>query len=120
MGVIMESVDEFLGVLVKQRMMSNAPGPSIELGFAGQFAAQDQVGGLQICALFGELLDGVATVPENPLLPVDHGNAALAGSGVGETGIISHQAKVLVRCLDLSQVHGPDGPLPDGDLVVPA
>ena len=50
-------------------------------------------------------------------LAVDVGDRRSAGGRVGEGRVVAHQAEVVVRDLDLPQVHRPDGPVADLDLV---
>src|SRR3989304_3056512 len=77
----------------------------------------DQIGGFEEMALLGQLLDGVAPVPENPLLAGDEGDRALAGGCIHEGGIVAQEAEVLLGHLDLPQIHAPNGPVLDRDLV---
>ena len=56
-------------------------------------------------------------VLEDARLAVDVGDRRAAGGGVGEGRVVAHQAEVVVRDLDLPQVHRPDGPVADLDLV---
>ncbi len=54
---------------------------------------------------------------EDPGLAVDVGDRRAAGGGVGERRVVAHQAEVVLGDLDLAQVHRPDGPVGDLELV---
>ena len=53
-----------------------------KLGTGGEFAVDQQVGGLDERAFFSELGDVVAAVSENALFPVNESDGALAGPGI--------------------------------------
>ena len=116
-GVVAEGRHQLLDVLVDHRVVRDVVGPLLVLGLGGQLAVQDQVGRLQVAALLGQLLDGIAAVVEDALVPVDEGDAALARGGVGEGGVVGHEAEVVGRGLDLPEVEGPDGAVLYGQLV---
>ena len=84
----------------------------------GQLAEQDQVGRLEVVALLGQLLDGVAAVVQDALVAVDVGDGAPAVRGVQERRVVRHQPEVVGAGLDLPQVHGADGAVLDRQLVV--
>src|SRR6185295_3204715 len=107
---------ELLDVLVHHRVVRDAVDPGLLLGPGRQLALQEQVGRLQERALLRELLDRVAAVVEDALVPVDERDAALAGGGVGESRVVGHETGV-VAGLDLTEVERFDGPVLDGDLV---
>ena len=44
--------------------------------------------------MLGQGLDVVAAVAKDALVAVDEGDAALAGSGVHERGIVGHQTEI--------------------------
>ena len=67
--------------------------------------------------MLAELLDRDAAVLEDPGLAVDVGDRRAAGGGVGEGRVIAHQPEVVLGDLDLAQVHRPDGPVGDLELV---
>jgi len=91
--------------------------PLLELGLGGQLAEQNEVGYIEVGAFFRQLLDGVATVAQDALVAIDEGDRASARGGVHEGGIVGHEPEVLGPGLDLSQVHGPNGPVVNGDLI---
>ena len=61
-----------------------------------QLAEEEQVGGLEVGALLGQLLDRVAAVGEDALVAVDVGDRAPARRGVHERRVVGHQAEVVV------------------------
>jgi hypothetical protein len=56
--------------------------PGLQFVLRGQFALQQQVSDLQEGAVFGQLFDGIASIPQNPVLAVEIGDGALAGRGI--------------------------------------
>ena len=116
-GVVTEAFDELLDVLMDHGVMGDVPGPALHLRGGGQFAIDDQIGGFQIVNLFGNLLDRISPVAQDPLVPVDVGDIALAGSGVLESGIIGHHPEIIILHLDLAQIHRIDGIVLDLHLV---
>ena len=50
----------------------------VVLAGVGQLAFEQQVAGVEVIALFGQLLDGVATVEEFALVAINVGNGGLA------------------------------------------
>ena len=75
-------LEELLHVLVDQRVPPQPGAEVLELLFVGQLAVDQQVADLDEGRLLRELLDGVAAVAEDPLLAVDEGDRAAAGTGV--------------------------------------
>src|SRR5215471_10427076 len=108
MGVVMKAVDEFLDVFVNERVMSDPVLPILELGGRWQLSVKDQVGHLEVGAPLRELLDWITSISKNPLVAIDKCYPALAGGGIHERRIVSHQAKIVARDLDLSEVGRPD------------
>src|SRR5215471_2853767 len=108
MGVVMKAVDEFLDVFVNESVMSDPVLPILELGGRRQLSVEDQVGNFQVVAELSELLDWISSIAKNPLVAIDKCYPALAGGCVHECRIVSHQAKIVARDLDLSEVGRPD------------
>ena len=52
-------------VLMDERVIGDFVHPLVELGLGGQVAVNEQVGHLKVGGLFGQLLDGIAAVPED-------------------------------------------------------
>jgi len=117
-SVVAELVDELLDVLVHHRVDGDVVPPHVEVSLVGQLALDDEVGGLEEGALFGEFLDGVAAVAQDAALTVDVGDLALARRRVGERRVVAHQAGIVGRGFDLAQIRGADGVVLDGNLVL--
>jgi hypothetical protein len=80
-------------------------------------AVDEQVGDLEVRRALAELLDRVAAVLEHPGVAVDVADRAAHGGGVREGRVVGHQAEVVVRDLDLAEVHRLHGAVLDRDLV---
>ncbi len=92
--------------------------PAVELGRRRQLAEEEQIRHLEERPVLGQLLDRVAPVAQDALVAVDEGDAAPARRRVLERRVVGHQAEVGLGGLDLPQVHGADGAVLDGDLVL--
>jgi hypothetical protein len=118
-GVVVEAVDELLDVLLDEGVVVDLVGPVGQLPLVGQVALDQQPGHLQEADPFGQLLDRVAAVAQDPLVAVDVGDGAAAAGRVHERRVVGEQPEVVVGDLDVAQGHGRDGPLLDRDLVGP-
>jgi hypothetical protein len=78
----------------------------------------EQVGNLEEAAVFRQHFDGVASVAKDAAIAVNKGDAAQAGRSIHERRIVGHEPKVVGAGLDLPQVHGPDCPILNGQVVV--
>ena len=116
-GVVAEGPHQLLDVLVDDRVVGDVVHPSLVLRPGGKLAVEDEVRRLQVVALLGQLLDRIAPIKKDALVPVDEGDLAAAGGGVGEGGVVGHQPEVVGPRLDLPQVERADRPVLDGDLV---
>ena len=92
-------------------------GPVFQLGFVGQLAVEEKIGGFEVGAFFGEVLDGIAAVAQDAGVAVDESDFADAGSGVVEGGVVTHHAEIGGVDFDLAQVGGADGVVDDGNFV---
>ena len=117
MRVVPERLDEALHVFVQEGMVRDVMHPLFVLMPRRKIAVQDEIGRLEKGAVLGELLDRIAAVVEDPPVPVDHGDLALAVGGVRERRVVGHQAEVFRPGLDVAQGHRPDGAVLDRDLV---
>ncbi len=117
MGVVMEAVDEFLDVLVDDRVVRHLEHPRVQLGRRGQLPVEQEVSGLEERTLLRELLDRVAAVAEDPLVAVDIGDGAATGRRVHERRVVGHQPEIVLRRLDLPEIGGADGPVLNRELV---
>ena len=91
---------------MQQRVVGDPLAEVEQLLVGGQFAVDQQPRDLEEGALGGELLDGVAAVAQDPLLAVDEGDGAGAGTRVGEARVEGDQARLLAELADV------DRPLP--------
>ena len=67
--------------------------------------------------MFSQHFDGIAAIPQDAAVSIDEGNAATARGRIHEGRIIGHQAEVIRTGLDLSQVHGPNRAIFNGESV---
>ncbi len=80
MGVVVEALEEPLPhILVDERVVGDVVTPVRELLFVGQLALQQEIGHLQVGRALSQLFDGIAPVAQNPDVPVEIGDGALAG-----------------------------------------
>ncbi len=116
-GVVVEPVDELLHVLVHERVLGDLVRPGGGFLLPRQLTVDQQGGHVEERHPPGELLDRVAPVPQDALLPVDEGDGAAAVRRVHEGWIIGEQPEVVVGSLDLAQVSGPDRTIGDRQFV---
>jgi hypothetical protein len=76
MGVVLEPLHQLLDVLVQERVLGNGVVPALQLLLGRQLAEDNQIGDLEIVAVFGQLLDGIAAILKNALVAVDVGDGA--------------------------------------------
>ena len=76
---------------------------------AGSSAVKQQVRHLQRGTFFRQLLDRIAPVTQNAPVPVDIGDAALAGRCIRIAGVVDHHAKIIGLHLELAQADSRDG-----------
>src|SRR6516162_11293276 len=74
----------------------------------GQFALDDQICGLEVVTLLGQLFDGVATIAKDAFVAIDERDATAARCGVYESRVVGHQPEIVGRCLDCAQRGGPN------------
>ena len=117
-GVVAEALDELLDVLVDVGVVGDLEDPLVELLAGGQLAVDQEIGDLEVGGVLAELLDRVAAVLEHARLAVDVCDRASTRRRVREGGVVGHQPEVVVRHLDLAEVHRLHGPVADRDLVV--
>jgi len=98
--------------------MRDVEHPAVQLARRRQLAVQQQVRGFEERALFGELLDRVAAVAQDPLVPVDEADRAAARRRVHERRIVAEQPVVVRRELDLPQVGRVNRAVLDRELVL--
>ena len=74
--------EEVQHVLVDEGGFVEERGELLQLRRGGKLAVEQEVGHLGEGGLLRQLLDGIAAVAQDPLLPVDEGDGAPAGAGV--------------------------------------
>jgi hypothetical protein len=118
MGVVLEPLHELLDVLVQHRVDRDVMHPCVERGGRRQFAEEDQIRGLEIRALLGQLLDWIPAIEQHTLVAVDVGDAASARRRVLKRRVVRHQAHIVAAGLDLAEIHRANRALLDGNLVL--
>ena len=78
---------------------------------------QNQIGGFEIGAVLGQLLDGIAAVAQDALVAVDERDLALAQRRVVERRVVAHHPEIVGLHLDLAQIDGADRVVRDGHFV---
>ena len=81
----------------------------------GQFALQQQVADIQVVAVLGQILDGIAAIQQLALVAVDVGDGGFAGPGGHEAGVEGELAGVGVQLADVNDIR-PHGSLVDREL----
>src|SRR5262249_18479096 len=108
---------KFFDALVNEGVMRDVVSPGLELLGIGEFAVQQQVGGFEVGALFGEILDRIAAVAKNAGIAVDVSDLADTGCGVVEGRVVTHHAEIGGIDFDLAKIGGADGVVGYGQLV---
>ena len=116
--VVPEALHELLDVLVHERVDRDVVDPLVELQLGRKLSVNQQVRDLEVARLLGELLDRVATVLEDPLLPVDVRNRGATRGGRHERRVVGQQAEVILVDLDVAKLRGADRPVFDRNLVL--
>src|SRR6266545_47653 len=106
--VVAEPFEEFSDVLVHVCVVRDVVRPLLVLGLRRQLALAQQPRHLQESRVLGELLDRVAAVAEDSPVAIDEGDRALARRRVQESGVVAHQAELVLVGLDLAQIDPAD------------
>ena len=112
-----ELADQLAGAEDGDEVLADGDGELAQLIFARQLAVQEQMHNLKEAALLGKLLDRVAPVLEDSLVPIDVGDRALAGGGIGKSGVIGHEPEVILGGLDLPEHDGGQGAIHQVNIV---
>ena len=94
---VRESLEEDAHAFVDRGTGGNAGAKFGELARVRQFAVNDQECGLQKDRFGRQILDAVAAMPQDPLLPVDESDAAAARPRVGIAIVISDEAGLVAE-----------------------
>ena len=112
-----KALHEALDVLVHEGVDGDLVGPLLQLRLCGQLAVDQQVGDLEVGGAFGEILDRVTPVLQDPGVAVEIGDGAAAGCDVGVAGVVDHQAEVRLVGLHLAEVESAQRAVGDRQLV---
>ena len=116
--VVTEALDGLLEALGHHHVVADFLDPLVELRLVRKLSEEHQIGRFEVGAVLGELLDGVAAVHEDALVPVDERNAAAARGRVREGRVIRHHAEIVRPRFDLSQIHRANGAVLNRNLVL--
>src|SRR5690349_21704587 len=108
MSVVVETIDYLLDALIDEGVIGDVFGPALELCSCREFTIEQQIRDFEVSALLRKLLDRISAILENAFVAVDEGDTTLARRCIHKRRVVRHQAKILVRNLDLTQVHGLD------------
>ncbi|MDT4863357.1 hypothetical protein FQZ97_980580 [compost metagenome] len=104
MRVAAEAAQEELHLLVDHGVVDHELVEVAALFFVGQLAVEQQVAGVEVVAVGGELLDGVAAVQQLTLVAIDVGDGRLAGGGGQKAGVVGEHARLRVQLADVDHV----------------
>src|SRR5687767_12217849 len=105
MRIVAESLEELPHVLVHVGVVRDVVHELIVLALAGELAVSEEPRNLEEGRAFRELLDGVASVAEYPLVAVDVGDRAATRRGVQERRVVAEEpGVVLVISPDLLEI----------------
>ncbi len=116
-GIVAEALEELDDVGMDVGVVAHVVLPPVQLGLRGQLTLEQEVGYFEEAGLLCQLLDGVSAVPEDAFVAVDERDGAATAGGIEEGRVIGHEPEVIVRHLDLAQVHCLDRALGDRQLV---
>src|ERR1700730_7145909 len=117
MGIVVETIEKFLDALVDEGVMRDVIAPVGKLRRRGKFSMKNQIGRLEVVALFGQLFNRVPAIAQNSLVPVDKRDLAGAGCRVAEGWIVTHHPEIGIVDLDLTQIERSDRVILDRELV---
>src|SRR5262245_43378292 len=120
MGIVVEAVNELFDILMNDGVKSNIMCPLFQLRLGGKFSVKNQVGSFEISTFLRQLFNGVTSVQKDSFFAINKGNLALTGRRIHKRGVITHQAKITFRDLDLAQVCGANRAVLNGNLITPA
>src|SRR5262249_11457949 len=118
MRIVVEAAHESLYVFMDPGVVRDLPCPLLEGLLRRQLAAEQEVGDLEKRRPLRELLDGIASIPEDASVPVDERDGAACRGRVHERGVVGEEPEVIRSALELSKLHRADGPVSDRDVAV--
>jgi hypothetical protein len=101
MGVIVEPLDEGLEALMDHGVVGDGVDEVVELTGGGKFAMQQEVGHFQKRTFFPQLVDGIASIPQYAMFPVDVGDGALATACGGKAWVVGENALLRIDPADI-------------------
>ena len=114
-GVTTEAAEEADHLLVQHGVVRD---DIVEVGLLlgrGQLALQQQVADIEVVAVLGQILDGIAAIQQLTLVTVNEGDGGFAGPGGHEAGVEGELAGVGVQLADVNDIR-PHGSLVDREL----
>ena len=102
-GVGGDVLELVLHALVQQLVPRQPLAEPVQFVLLGQSAENQQPGSLDEVGMFGELLDGDAAIAEDPLVPVDERDRALADGRVRQRRVVGGQSGGVAKA---GNVHG--------------
>ena len=99
-----EGVEEVPHLLADEGVMRHLAAEPIELLAGRQLAPDQQVGDLQEGRALGQLLDRIAAIAEDALLPVEEGDGAGARAGVAVAGVVGDEPGLAAQPPDVDRV----------------
>ena len=103
-GVAPEAAQEELHLLMHHGVLEHQAVKFVALLVVGQLAVEQEVAGVEVIALFGQLLDGVAAVEQLAFVAVDVGDGGLAGGGGEKAGVVGEHAGLTIELADVDHV----------------
>ncbi|EWS64905.1 hypothetical protein Y695_01844 [Hydrogenophaga sp. T4] len=103
-GIAAEATQEELHLLVDHGVVDHELVEVAALLVVRQITVEQQVAGVEVVAVGGELFDGVATVQQFALVAIDVGDGRLAGRGGQEAGVVGEHAGLCVQLADVNHV----------------
>src|SRR3954447_400701 len=85
------------------------------LARGGELAVEQEIAGFEEVAVLSELVDRIAAIEEDARIPVDVGDARLAGGRGGEAGVVGEHPGLGIELRDVEDAWA-DGAVLDGQL----
>src|ERR1700734_2263817 len=118
MGVVMKTIEKFLDAFVNKSVMCDVVSPIRQLGFVGELAVKNEVGGLDVGAFLRHFFDGISAIAQDTLVAVDKSNFARARSCVRECRVVTHQSEIFGIYFHGTQIESANRLVLDGKFVL--